>query len=675
MRFTKFLATTMAVMAITSCSQQELVEGTAIEPGDAQIVLDLGRSFTTYASLTTENSILNGTAKLYDQSGNSIAWKSGGTIDNTGKLTGVVDAGTVNGLTNKNVKLLVAANSADKSVTAGTTGTNLEKEQAATSAFDLYKDQTLATGILSSGQFDLTLVGGPVTPPVTPTLKRTISRIYVKKAAGVTESIKDYNIQISGLSQAVQVYNYAGTGGTAGNITYKVTEAPEAGSYNNTEVVGYAYPTTAANISISYGTAGADMSNVKFEANKNYAIVVTPLVENGAVVDINITISSWDADTELDLTLTSKVKISDPAIPGVTVTGDNVTFPVAGLGTNSDYVKWTSLLNDPKFTLDEVTEVITRANSAMDQFYNESSNGALRWATSGADLLIAAMPNTTGKDITYRLSAKTTIDGKALVKNFNITVPAVTMPAYPTGFTTMFNGIEWMTLNTQNTGNGQDDINVFNKVNATAGATIIDKLKAYSASSEANHNEMSGDFSKYNNGVGQTKKAPTCPPGFVVPSDQTLRKGLMGVSSAWIGATEPLATVSRASFDTYAATISPSLTTNLTYYAHKANYKATGGDGKGYVVLKNSANEELMLPWRGNLSNTGENNYHISGLTSRIFITGTPISVRRFVFGFVNTTTGANFQLVDTSIQTYDVNSSLVRCVKITPETYWDIHK
>lgn len=352
MKVRNLFAASLAAMTFFSCSNEVEELGSAgagLAPGDALISFDLGGK-TTYSTTAKEGQILSGSAKLF-KGGAELTLEN--VLVSGGKLTATVPGDQFAENDEASLYIWINGNPVE---------TDLAEENTFKNAtVETNLDYNLTAGIPASGVKTITLIAGTIEVPAG-NLTRVASRVGATSADGNSNSIKDFQVEISNTAKAG--YLFPVTGQTAltdaGTTLSKTLTGTITDMYGSSETVGYIYPKNGVKVKVTAKDGSVKEVEFDAKANKNYAIKITPMVPNtDGNFSWDITVDGWNADSE-----EVEVDFSKPGTP------DNPDTPV-----------------DP--TVDPIEKVLVDVNGVKWMPFNTSGNLATDQATATA---IDAMP-------------------------------------------------------------------------------------------------------------------------------------------------------------------------------------------------------------------------------------------------------------------------------------------
>lgn len=684
MRFTKILAATMAAMTIMSCSEQVEDFGANIQPGDAVLSFKVGTNGgTTYATAGQEATVKSLVAYV------QYADPKGGADH----ITAMDIANATASITLKNgtykpdadAKVYFIANMPGAAGVTTEAGLRELSDSKAIYKLDgdsllLHADGMTATRVLgiklTAGRIDAgTIVDdqSPVAAGKVP-LRRLAARVYAESTTSA-DAIAGYTVEFSALSGSAKLFSNEGSGTGVSVGKYSIKGKNFESQYGKAEAVGYVYPSnTPVIITVSNG-GKAQIVEFQPKSNKNYKLKITP--SNELNPSFTVTIEEYDKDGEdIDVDFTREMIPfnKESLVEGLTLVGANaIAVQEVGVGTASTFLDLAGFLAaDINLIRVELVSQPTTYSNIAEEFPVTSNNERLKFDWHETIFRLSFMPNNTGEALSYKF--KYVYRGAAAGAKADSTYVTFTQaPLYPKDFSVKVGNNEWMSFNTQNTGNYVDDIAVYNKINAVAGATFFDKMVSFAALSVANNDLLAGNYSKGEAGTYGTFvcNVPTCPIGYAVPSTRLLRTQLFGVgygeSGEWTKVTEPF----WGALDFPLVGVQPKpgkLSTGLLMsYTMKFTKSAINDSGNATIIDSN--NNKALFAWRGNLSSTEVNLTRISGIASST-LTSDAKSMERLLIGVHSDLKHALIEHSSTVI-TNSTSSSLVRCVKQTPEMYW----
>lgn len=672
MKFTKFIAASFAALAMFSCSKEvmDTPNELNLNPGEAQIVVNLSRGAgTTYSTIAKEFAIDNGSARLFYLDGTEQELTNVQINNNT--LTAIVKAGFTPGA----AKLCVYVNGTPKD---GATGTKFAMHQAAT--VETVIDRDLTNGAPAAAEVDVTLQEGLVTGSSI-NLKRAIARLGAK--SGNSLPVKDYAVKLSGINTTSGLlYSSSAASGNDGPVTHKLTlagtTATDTTLTSGIETVAYMYPSQTVTVTVT-SPAGVEMSKTFApRANMNYTLKISPSTDNS--LSFSLAIDAWMAGSEVDVDFGSaagKVNINPNSIAGVVgivnVSGTNIEISADGVGSRLDYLKLSNLFGEDGNPW-EITAISENGlqTYSIDGYEVNSDDQRLKVDVdpdAATGFRLALMPNNTGQDLHYFITLGLGRgDGDDAETETVVMSLKQTSLSYPENFSVVFGGQEWMTIGTQSTGKLVDDVAIIDEISTrTTETTFEAKYQAY-LGAIVQHNKAAGALTKFATGTGAAASAPkpTCPPGYLIPSISLMNTSLMGL--------DPEPVYLNATYSVF-----PSVAHSQDYkptqskYTFNYNYLHNSGatQGQGYVTITDDKGAKIFLPWRGNMDGAGAlSNYRISGFISSTKNPFAANSTMRYILGLDAARLIGTAELTST-IDNNAVNSSLVRCVKATPELYW----
>ena len=462
MKFTKFLAATMAAVTIASCSEQVTDLGGNTQPGDAVLSFKVGTSGgTTYATETQETAVNSLTAFLKYKNGSNVD-----AVMQVATTTAGVSATLPDGtFTPGAAKLYLIAN---KAVTAATEADIL----ALTDNKVIYSNnagalEIDATGMTATRELNIDLQagtvntgmiagGGAVTGEVT--LKRIAARVYASSTTATATDIAGYKVDFAGTTSQANLFSYAGSGTGTAPATYTITgvatgQYPQA---NPTEAVGYVYPsTTDVTITVTHPADAKITREIKFKpvANKNYKLLITP--SSGTTLNFTVKLAEYEDENldEADFGVTTKQAFVDAlTVPaGVTAAGETITidsYADFSTGTDIDLADLGYGIGIAFGSIDKI-EVASPVTRAID------ASNYLKVTTSGKKMTLKTVPNTSGNDISVKVIVTGTGDsyedpGKTIKTSFDVvlsSVPANLLEAMDEATVDM-KGVKWVMFGT-----------------------------------------------------------------------------------------------------------------------------------------------------------------------------------------------------------------------------------
>lgn len=497
-RFTQFLAATMAAMTVASCSNEEqLSTQPDLTPGSARITFNMGGGQTTTRGALTDGGLIKDVeVKLFKKVDGAEITGITQTLTGT-TVTVTVPAGKFT--PGDEVEWRLAANTTGYTKTEGASGTDLENEDASTIVGNLPKESEVQDagkpGLPAYFKYAMTLQANVNTAQVS-AMNRIPARVIVERTSGATKPITGYTIESINAATGADFYTGAANSSTQ-NGSFEFTVAK-----NEADVIGYFYPAkTAVTLSISNG--GTTPKTVTFTPvkNKSYKLMITPSKDD-ASQDFEVSINPWDSDESLgDVDFgktTLKVKTGATLAAGLTAgTDGELIVSAEGFDGAIDFAN--SFGAD--YTLDGVVGV-TRALSGV---YQISQDGmfAVGDETTGS-LDIKARVNF-GADKKYPVQLSVSKNGKSEECTLEVVVKGLNLPA---NFTTTINGVELMSV-----GMGESlakTIETVNNINKEQGADFAARAQAYAAGGTAKKQEVYGKYYDHN--------TESCPKGFRKPT-------------------------------------------------------------------------------------------------------------------------------------------------------------